>query len=236
MGKQILILLFIISPLSLVAETVYEVVKNSNEIVSGYIIEDRPGEFILLENEVNGDIVVIPYLDIIIIRPKVKTEETFKIPSVLDSIVGESIVIESIIIEPVLPEYKTEDFTGIMGDLSLTELNKVVVDSKKLRTFPLLIKIEMYNELKKDDTLKFTFLNLLPGFGSILQGDYYSGFYTLASVVSGILYNMGSNSSGTDLYFIINLHGALAYITGFFAPLRYNLKYNQLIKEKLLLD
>ncbi len=253
MLKQTLFILFFISSLIVFSETSYEVLLNDNSIVSGYIIDDKPGEVIVLESDVDGEIIVLEYKDIVVV--KVKTTGTVSepeeditnqiIPQIIPEIslpktnttkieiIDDEIPQKELVV--IKPEFSKELIIGNLGDMSLIQLNSYKFKIDDLIGITPGIKLQIYDEIKKEDTAKFTLLNIVPGLGSMLQGDYYAGAYTLTSVLGSILYNIVGSGTGTDYYFIVNLNGALAYVSSFFAPLRYNQKYNQTVKDKLSL-
>jgi hypothetical protein len=252
MLKQTLLLLFFVSSLIIFAETSYDVLLKDNTTISGYILEDKPGELIVLESEDNGEIFVIEYVDIVVVKAKttgVITEDVIQdSPELITTDTAETIpdVVPIIIPNIELPKIELNTKVDIelfqpdivineLADMSLFELSSFDFKEENLESLTPGIKLKIYDEISKSDTLKFTLLNIVPGLGSMLQGDYYAGLYTLSSVLGSVLYNVVGSNTGTDYYFIVNLNGALAYASSFLAPLRYNLKYNETIKDKLSL-
>lgn len=244
MLKQTLLILFSISSLIIFSETAYDVILNDNTIVSGFILEDNPGVVLVIESDVDGEIIVLSYKDILVVKAKTpiivtELEEEITIEVIPDTTLPK-IYIDDVEIphtEPVvsLQGFPKELIVRDLSDMSLFELHSFNFEADDLIGITPVIKLQIYDELKKEDTAKFTLLNIVPGLGSMLQGDYYAGIYTLTSVLGSVLYNVAGSGTGPDYYFIVNLNGALAYTSSFFAPLRYNQKYNQTVKDKLSL-
>lgn len=229
MLKQTLLLLIVLCSISIFSETIYDVFTKDGKTTSGYILEDKPGEVMVLEIE-SGEIVVLSYDNIIVVKPK---KTTVQEPVIIPEITVPDISIYKTDFNIIGPEIEIDIAVKEIRGLSLSALKSV--DSTKFGGFSPVVKLDIYNIVKKDDTMKYTLLNIVPGLGSILQKDYYAGLYTLTSVLGGVLYNLAGSGTGTDYYFIANLNGVVAYVSGFFAPLRYNQNYNRSVKDKLSL-
>lgn len=235
MRKVILILGIITS--TLFAETIFDVVKTNNEVITGYLVEDNPGESIVIET-LEGKIIVIAYDEFLLIRPHSKVEE---VETIEEGIKEEEIPPE--VTEPLepkekvkeevkIPSYNIDDLSYKLQFQTIFALNDIVLDPELLENTTLEVRNKVYQESKKEEVLNYTLFNLIPGLGSILQGDYYSAAYTIGSILGAVAYNMG-DGFGTDYYFVINLNGLIAYTASFFAPYRFNNTYNSLLKEKL---
>lgn len=222
----------------------YVVGKKDETTLLGIIIEDKPGEYLIIEDEA-GDTWAISYDEIEFVRLYIEnplknleviTDDAEDKDEPPDELPQEIIpeVLEDEALSNELPPlgYSSSDLSLQLKGLSIYSLNHLELDPWKVGETDLNIRNSVYNDSIRDDTLKFTLLNIVPGLGSILQGDYYSGLYTLTSVLGAVAYNLAS-PDGTDLTFIVNLNGAVAYLSSFFAPYRYNSKYNNLLKEKL---
>lgn len=237
MLKQFILFIFILSSLSIFSETLYEVLLKNGEIVTGYIKEDKTGEVVVIESDNDGELFVILYKDITTIRIKGKTLNPDNV--IIKQDIAEPIIENKIqIISPeinidITPPLAKDFYINELKDKSLFQLYNYQFSKDEITTLKPEIVGDIYNELEKTDTLKYTLLNIIPGLGSMLQGDYYSGIYALSSVLGSVVYNLTNTGTGPDYYFVVNLNGILAYTTSFLAPLRYNRKYNQTVKDKL---
>lgn len=236
MKKVIPVLIFFMGT-SLYSETLYSVVKTNNEVITGYILEDNPGESIVIEIPEDNSIVVIPYSEFLLIKP-VETELEKDVEKEEPSVPKATEEVDEVNIEEEYEHeqsYTSDDLSLKLANLDLFSLNSLTFDSNTLNNTEAEIRIDAFNENKKEEVLKYALLNIVPGLGSIVQGDYYSAAYTISSVLGSVVYNL-NGGFGTDYYFIINLNGALAYATSFIAPYRFNNSYNELLKEKLQLE
>lgn len=250
--KILLLILFLLSSL-IYSQTLYILIKGDGSTITGYIIEDNPQESVVME-DLEGELHVIIYSNVISISPVIRGErkkeeipeekepikvvpevtEVEIIPEVVE-LPEEEIVITELEIEPIIPLIDTELIKREMTDLSLLELTRLSMDETFLKNSSRSKRYEIYDTLKKDDALTYSLWNIIPGVGSILQGDYSAAIYTLSSVLTTVAYNLIDTGTGNDFYFIINLNGALAYVSSFLAPYRYNNKYNNTLKDKLTL-
>lgn len=235
--KKVIPFLILLVGSSLYSETLFNVVKTNNEVITGYIIEDTPGESIIIENPEDQSITVIPYDELLLIKPveKKDTVDIVEEEPILSEVVEEEEEVE--VEEEYVPDpsYSSDDLSLKLANLNLFSLSSISFDSEILSNTEVEIRNDAFNKNKKEEVLKYALLNVVPGLGSILQGDYYSAAYTISSVLGSVVYNL-NGGFGTDYYFIINLNGALAYATSFIAPYRFNNSYNELLKEKLELE
>lgn len=218
--------------------------QNNEEVFTGKILEDRPGEYLLLEME-GETIKVIKYDDIEVVKihnPK-NNEGSFTFgQEILDkknplidnqkdtANVNVSKLETSLTLK--VSGYNGNILNGLFDDLSLYELSFMEVDKVKLNCTNLKIRQNVYNNCKKTDSLNITLLNIIPGLGSFVQGDYATAFYSIFSVAGAVIYNL-NEGFGSDYYFAINLNGLFSYTLSFFAPVRYNKRYNKLLEERL---
>lgn len=230
MVKQIVFLILLSLSASLSSQTRYRVTTTQNDVIIGNVEEDKPGSYIVIRDE-SGEIFVIKYENIISIT--VEGDKAEKTEEIEDLFIPPLFTIET-----ESGNYSSDLFinniSGDLSGLSFRELNRYVLPDIYRDTLSAESKEEIYNRVRKDDTLKYTLLNIVPGLGSLMQGDYYAAGYTITSVLGAVLYNV-ANQAETDYYFLINLNGILSYAASFFAPYRFNSEYNETVKDKLSL-
>lgn len=248
MKKISLFLSLLVMAVCLNANDLFNVYLMDGATITGYILEDKPSSYVMVETE-SGGLEIIKYDRIWAIRPvdagekkeieekeEVVIEEESEViegESSIASIPEEEIIIVEDVEEVIIPVYSEIDLMDSLNDLSLVSLTYLELDNK-IQDTELFVRERVFEANKKDDTLKYTIWNILPGVGSFLQGDYYSAVYTVSSILATALYNL-NDGFGTDLHFVVNLNAVFAYGVSFFAPARYNNKYNKTLESKLLI-
>lgn len=239
--KKIYLILAILISNFIASETIFDVTTIDEEVITGYILEDTPGESVVIET-LDGDIEVISYKDLLLIRPRVeknkeKLDEKEEEPLLQEKV--EEALEEGVKTEDLktakAPSYNIDDLSFKLKNIALFSLYDLDFDEETLRNTDIEIRYIAYENSKKSEVTNYTLLNMIPGLGSILQGDYYSAAYTIGSIAVAMAYNLG-DGFGTDYYFAINLNGIIAYTVSFFAPYRFNNSYNSLLKEKLEIE
>ncbi|MCP4178632.1 MAG: hypothetical protein GY756_12785, partial [bacterium] len=155
-----------------------------------------------------------------------------------ETIAEETIAEETIAEETIAEETIAEKTTGYTYNSLFNELNglsvfgigNILLDPDLLLNTSVDIKDKVFQDLKKTDFKKYTLINIIPGLGSAIQGDYFSTIYVVLSIVGAIVYNL-SDGFGTDFALAVNLNMVIAYVTSFFAPYNYSNNYNNKLND-----
>ena len=131
----------------------------------------------------------------------------------------------------------TEMITGITT-LQLLTSDSFEFTKIKMQSTDVKMRRDLYDEYEKDNAVASMFVNIVT-FG--IGGNFMQGFNELgiASIATTSLFAAGFVSSliGGEINFLFISGGALfavTYLTGLFSPYLYENKYNQYLKDSLL--
>ncbi len=257
MKKIMMTLNFLLAASMLFAVDYIDVVeKKDGSIFKGIVIENKINDFIKIELD-GGSIFKIPYSEIEIMK-KEKSKNNSS-DSIIINNSNNNVNSNENANSNMITGYDHFELISMLQDIPLPKLKKVKVDSVLMRNTEFGTRANVYSTLEEESVVGYTILNILiPGVGSIAQGDKGHGWFSLiASTLCTIIgysllydysmstvdtydYYSGSYESSTPDENALLLGTALLVassginISSWFAPSSYKKQYNKQLKITLM--
>lgn len=254
--KKLIIILFILFSASMVFATDYVdvVEKKDGSILKGIIIENRINDFIKIEL-VGGSVFKVPYSEIDTLKKEKNNNITSDGSIIINNSNNNAITNGG---ASTVTGYDHFELLSMLDGVSLRKLKKVNIDKGLMRNTDLSTRIAVYHSLEERDIVGYTILNiLLPGVGSISQGDKGHGWFSLIAsslctiIGYSLLYEYSMNSIESYDYYTGEYHNDVKEeylvlgtafliasgginISNWFAPSSYKKKYNKELKTTLM--